>query len=357
MHPYSNLPERNFWNKFVPKLAWRELILTDDPKFRIKSTDRISTAGSCFAQHIARYMEKIGLAPYVVEQPHPHMIQFGGNVASYKLFSARYGNVYTARQCLELFRQAFGRIPIIQDFVEENGACYDLLRPNILPEGFETIGEAIADRTYHLGCVKKMFETSDVFVFTLGLTESWYNAQGGHTYPVCPGTARGTYRPDKHCFRNFTCAEVIADLDELIGSLREVNPNIRIILTVSPVPLVATYTGKNVLIASSHSKSVLRAACGEVDARYDHVQYFPSYEIINHVASFGQYLESDLRGVAERGVAHVMEQFFTSFYGPALERPQEEPLRLPVSTQEAHSDAVSRFFQVECDELFNEILK
>jgi hypothetical protein len=82
---------------------------------------------------------------------------------------------------------------------------------------------------------------------------------------------------------------------------------------VSPVPLVATYTSANVLVASSYSKAVLRAAAGEVEARHPHVAYFPSYEIISHAASFGQYLESDLREVAARGVHHVMTSFLGNF--------------------------------------------
>jgi len=78
------------------------------------------------------------------------------------------------------------------------------------------------------------------------------------------------------------------------------------------VPLVASYTNKNVLVASMHSKSVLRAAVGEIEARHSHVAYFPSYEIISHPASFGQYLASDLREVTERGVHHVMDCFLSS---------------------------------------------
>ena len=82
-----------------------------------------------------------------------------------------------------------------------------------------------------------MFETTDVFVFTLGLTECWFNTQGGHTYPVCPGTARGTYVPELHQFRNLTYPEVSADLDALILRLQKVNPRLNIIFTVSPVPI------------------------------------------------------------------------------------------------------------------------
>jgi len=141
--------------------------------------------------------------------------------------------------------------------------------------------------------------------------------------------------------------------------MAKVNPSLKVILTVSPVPLVATNTENNVLVASSYSKSVLRAVCGEIDARYSHVQYFPSFEIVGHVASFGQYLASDLREVSERGVAHVMSCFFATFFAPdlpgALPRPVPASAVAPASG--AARDMAAKMMGVECEEIFNEVVR
>lgn len=359
MHPYSKLPDQHFWKRFVSNSPWRDLPLGGPVKFRIPATGKIATAGSCFAQHIARYLNKAGLSTFIAEKPHPLVLEWDGEIESYRLFSARYGNIYTARQCMELFKQAFGLVPMIEDFAEHNGRVYDLLRPNAVPDGFPDLREAHADRTFHLSCVRKMFETAEVFVFTLGLTECWYNADRGHTYPVCPGTARGSYDPVQHQFRNFTYPEVMADLDGLIQGLMQVNPALKIILTVSPVPLMATYTGNDVLVASSYSKSVLRAVCGDIESRYNHVQYFPSFEIVSHAASFGQYLASDLREVTERGVAHVMSRFFATFIDldSVNEAGEETPKSAPESIAGAASRNMAALFEVECEEIFNDIAR
>lgn len=350
MHPYSGLPNRHYWKKFVSDAPWRDLGLNDQPKFALAPTDKLATAGSCFAQHIARFMAQVGLAPYIAEPAHTLQTLFGGDTASYSLFSARYGNIYTIRQYLELFRQAFGLMPMVKDFVETDGRWFDLLRPSVQKAGFASLAEARADRAYHLGRVKVMFETSDVLVFTLGLTESWRNVQHGYTYPVCPGTVQGTYDPAQHAFHNFTCTEVVADLETFIAALGEVNPRCRLILTVSPVQLVATYTQENVLVASSYSKSVLRAAAGEVVARHAHVAYFPSYEIINHPASHGQYLSSDLRDVTERGVRHVMSVFLSTYYGIGARG--AEPAVQPAAPAAA-AVPLEMLPPVECDEVMN----
>ncbi len=358
MHPYTNLPDQNFWKRFVANTPWRDVELGASAKFKLSASSKIATAGSCFAQHIARYLNKAGRSTYIAETPHPLMLEFGGENESYSLFSARYGNLYTARQCIELFKQAFGLVPMIEDFAEQGGRIYDLLRPNAIPNGFADLQEARGDRVYHLACVRKMFETADVFVFTLGLTESWYHADRGHTYPVCPGTAKGLYDPQLHKFRNLGYPEVSADLEGLIIGLQQVNPALKIILTVSPVPLVATYTGNNVLEASSYSKSVLRAVCGEIESRYNHVQYFPSFEIVSHVASFGQYLASDLREVTERGVSHVMSRFFAAF----VEDGSPDAISAPATSAAAlaHAPAIAdagALLDVECEEIFNDVAR
>ena len=354
MHPYSNLPDKNFWKKSVSDTQWANFPFNSKIKFQLKPDYRLATAGSCFAQHISRYMKKIGLIPYIAEPAHELMQHFGGDVESYQAFSARYGNIYTSRQCLELFQQAFGLRPPIEDFVEENGRWFDLLRPNVEKKGFASLQEAKADRLYHLSRVRVMFETTDVFVLTLGLTECWVNAQSGHTYPACPGTVRGQYLPDTHLFKNLTCQEVIQDLETLIAGLHIVNPELKLIFTVSPVPLVATKTDDNVLVASSYSKAVLRAAAGEVESRHQHVAYFPSFEIISHTASFGQYLASDLREVTERGVSHVMRCFLSSFYGK-LSDPSVIPDNQPTSSAIPTIQGGKREIlpPPECEELFN----
>ena len=300
-------------------------------------------------------MYKINIQTYIAETAHPIHHQFNDDLESYTQFSARYGNIYTIRQFLELFKQAFGLMPVVEDFIEEQNKWYDLLRPNVHKHGFDSLEEAIADRKYHLFKVKELFLNSNIFIFTAGLTECWINEAHGHAYPVCPGTVRGIYDPRIHKFKNFNYQEILSDFNELITHLRSVNTKLKLILTVSPVPLVATYTNKNVLVASTYSKSVLRAAVGVVDSLYDNIDYFPSYEIINHPASFGQYLASDLREVTERGVSHVMGCFLSSYFSSEMSLTNSNQIRDLSSTKIKLPDL--KISLPECDEMYNELQK
>ena len=102
----------------------------------------------------------------------------------------------------------------------------------------------------------------------------------GAVFSACPGTVAGSFDPDRHEFRNFDAAEATADLLEFTWLLRSINPGVRIILTVSPVPLIATATGDHVLTASIYSKSVLRVAAAELARLEPEIAYFPAYEIV-----------------------------------------------------------------------------
>jgi hypothetical protein len=90
-----------------------------------------------------------------------------------------------------------------------------------------------------------------------------------------------------------------------------VNPLSKVILTVSPVPLVATASDRHVLAATLYSKSVLRVAAEEVSRAHAQVYYFPSYEIITGPHIAGGYFEADRRNVSDAGVDHVMRVFMS----------------------------------------------
>jgi hypothetical protein len=123
----------------------------------------------------------------------------------------------------------------------------------------------------------------------------------------------GEYDADQHEFVNFTVAEVASDLQAFIHRLLRVNPSARVILTVSPVPLIATYEDRHVLVSTTYSKSVLRVAAEEVCQHNAQCAYFPSYEIITGNYTRSAYYDDDLRSVKQQGVDHVMRLFLAHY--------------------------------------------
>jgi len=319
--PYENLEPRKFWRNGVAEQ--HPLTVTDlyRKKFAIAADDRIATAGSCFAQHIANYLRANGFSILDKEPPPPNLDDATQKSFGFTLYSARYGNIYTVRQLLQLAEDSFSGTIDPDDFWTKEDRVYDAIRPNIEPRGFESLEEAVANRKFHLGKVREMLSEMNVLIFTLGLTEAWVSRKTGRVYPTAPGTIAGEYDPALHEFRNFTAAEIREDFEKFLTLLKQHNPDVRIILTVSPVPLTATASDRHVLLATMYSKSVLRAVAGELADTHANIDYFPSYEIIASPWSKGFFYESNMRSVNLGGVAAVMRVFFDQHGKATAARP------------------------------------
>lgn len=315
--PYSDLPPQAFWKTcredrgFLTSAIYR-------PKFHLAPGLRVATAGSCFAQNIGRYIRGSNLELVDVEPAPQGMSRETAARFGYGLYSARYGNVYTARQLRQLLEDAWSGTVHEAAVWSEGGRYFDGLRPNVEPGGLASAGEVRAQRLDHLRRVRRLFAQTDVFIFTLGLTEAWADRDSGVVFPTAPGVVAGRFDPDRHRFVNFGMAETFEDLAAALEILRAARPGIKVILTVSPVPLTATASGGHVLVATSYSKAVLRAVAGEMAALDPATDYFPSYEIISGLPFGTRHYKANLRNVTRDGVDVAMEVFFGAHPGLRL---------------------------------------
>lgn len=314
-NPYAGRPAKSFWRSAVAETS--PLALTDiyQRKWPIERTDRIATAGSCFAQHVARYLRGAGYS-IIDTEPAPNGLDpavarnFG-----YGLYSARYANIYTARQLLQLVREAAGEWSPSTTAWPLGDSFVDPFRPSVEPDGLGSPEEVAKHRSFHVGQVRRMLEEMDVLVFTLGLTEGWVDKVSGEVFPTAPGTIAGSFDPARHAFVNYTYPEILADLHEAIAVIDRVRGErapFRLLLTVSPVPLTATGGESHVLAASTYSKSTLRAVAGDLAESSPRIDYFPSYEIVTNPAGRGVFYTGNLRNVMSEGVEVVMRTFLAA---------------------------------------------
>jgi hypothetical protein len=306
-HPYQDIVDVQRWSRAMAGRASEDIDPVSTPPFRIEADTRVVTAGSCFAQHVARHLREHGHACFETEPAHPLLSPALAEAFNFGIYAARYGNVYTSRQLLQLWRRAMGTFVPVDDIWEGDDGWFDPFRPTIQPGGFGSIREFQEDRRQHFAAVRRAFGEMDMFVFTLGLTECWASRADGAVYPLCPGVVAGRFDADQHVLLNLSVDEVVADLSTFIDEVRQVNPHMRMILTVSPVPLVATAENRHVLTATTYSKAVLRVAAEQL-CKVPDTYYFPAYEIVT--AAGRDYMAEDRRSVLERGVQHVMSLFF-----------------------------------------------
>lgn len=338
--PYRTISRTAYWRDSVAKVRPEDLDPVINPRFTFTGQTKIATAGSCFAQHIARYLKTVGDNYLVTEPGHSKMTDAIRSSYNYGTFTARFGNLYTTKQLVQLFDRAYGKFNPVEESWGAPDALIDPFRPAIQPKGFASRVEFDRDREAHFAAVRYMFETMDIFVFTLGLTEGWRTIEDKAMLPVCPGCgAGGRFDPEKYEFVNEKVSDVTANLHGIIERIKSVNVDAKLMLTVSPVPLVATYAPNHVLTATTYSKSVLRAAVGEIYDAYDHVDYFPSYEIITGAYNRGAYYGDDLRSIRESGVFHVMKLLFTHYLGIQLAASPGQDLKAGASNEQRELDA------------------
>jgi len=328
-NPYVALGEDAFWKHAVASNSPFSMGGLWKPKYPVTQDMKIVTAGSCFAQHIGRALAARGYTWFDAEPAPPFLKPDEARTYNYGIFSFRTGNIYTTRMLRQWLEQAHGRAaPMMEAWDDGKGRVFDPMRPAIEPEGFASHEEFVQAREVTYGALRRAVQEAGVFIFTLGLTESWANAETGQEYASCPGTAAGTYDPGKHVFVNHRVDAIAADLEAALTVLHEENPALKVLLTVSPVPLTATASGQHVLTATTYSKSVLRTVAGMAAQDHEWVDYFPSFEIISTPPFHGMFFEPNKRSVNPHGVDFVMKNFFAdqeAAFGKVVTQPASPP--------------------------------
>lgn len=321
-NPYSELPEKSFWKLAIAQKHIFDVESLWVPKFDIKPEDKVVTYGSCFAQHIGRALRSRGFDWFIAEKSIPGLSQENIKKYNYNLFSSRTGNIYTTTLLQQWVNWALEINEIPSEVWEDNGRFYDPFRPTVEPNGFSSKEELIESRNWTVECFKESIVNADFFVFTLGLTERWINSNLSYEYPMCPGTAAGVFNDEVHSFDNLQFSQAIRALAYSLRKMRKINPKLKFLLTVSPVPLTATKSDDHVLVATMASKSILRSIAGQLACNKNYVDYVPSYEIINSPSFGGMFFEPNKRSVSKSGVSFVMDMFFNSLhnkFGPKVE--------------------------------------
>lgn len=311
--PFVTFPAKAFWSKSVSS-GWSARKLVSDSAPLLRGGDKIMSAGSCFAANIIPHLERAGFE-YVRSEWLTMLRGFSFRAApenfNYDTYTAAYGNIYTARQLLQTLRRSRGLFKPKECVWEEEDKFTDPFRPGLRYFSRSMLEFEMLTRQ-HLNCIVDGFRRATVFIFTLGLTEAWVSRADGAVYPSCPGTIAGAFDDAKHKWINLSVDETRSDLNAFIREVRAINKNLRIIITVSPVPLVATASRRHVLEATTYSKSVLRVAAAQVAEQNADVIYFPAYEIITGPQAPADFFESDRRQVSQSGVLAVMDALMSA---------------------------------------------
>ena len=242
----------------------------EDRGLKITSSTPIASMGSCFAREIRKVLLNKGYAYITEEMHHPaHVHASAAWERSYNTFSMR-----------QIFEYTFcdWRPEIRWWESPESKQIQDPYRRIILYESLEKAEEDLKSHIHHS---RQAITKAEVFIITLGLTEIWEDKVDGSVIclPSGPYVNEGGDM-SRYRFRVSRYAENLENLERIHQILAEHNPDCRMLVTVSPVHLWATFRNdSDIISASCNSKSTLRAAADEFVTRHDNVFYFPAFEM------------------------------------------------------------------------------
>lgn len=272
---------------------------------KVLPTAALFTMGSCFARGLERAAHRAGMkALSRLTQP------FIG-----KGIVAGYANRYNTASILHELEWAAGK-PFPQ-------AAFLELRPNrfLDPHSHPVIGSVGKSEAERLRAgLRRYFAQAydaNVFTVTLGLTEGWFDLETNMMLNLNPlygrndGEGRKLLDGERFEFRVMSHAENMNNLEKIYCLIKQHNPGAKIFVTVSPVPMQATFSGRDVAVANMFSKSVLRSCAETWVGRHPDIQYFPSYEMAV-MSNPKKVYKDDTIHIQESFVDEIMAHFMRS---------------------------------------------
>src|SRR3972149_4826772 len=203
--------------------------------------------GSCFAREVEQALDGLGMNVLsLMQRGVPIRFAKGG-----------YTNRYNTCSMLNEIKFALG----IEEFNTKSAVAVDTERTRFLDlhshpaGGLTSFDEVVARRTI----LKEHFsrlKDADVFIVTLGLLETWFDHETGQYINLSPATGKiFDLYPGRFEFHILSHAENMANLEQIYSILKENgSPNLKFVVTTSPVPLLATFSDRDVIIANTYSK-------------------------------------------------------------------------------------------------------
>jgi hypothetical protein len=183
-------------------------------------------------------------------------------------------NEYNAGTISQRILYALSKTEFPESTIVPRGGGYaDLL----LFGGSDVSHQRALARRKEIDDVYRYLQKSDLVIMTLGLVEAWYDEEAHLFINRPPPPAFGVHHANRFTLKRLDVDDCVQLLEPALNALSD--RGIKTILTVSPVPLMTTFTAQDCVVANEFSKSVLRVCAERLTSRPG-VDYFPSYEIV-----------------------------------------------------------------------------
>lgn len=254
----------------VPKASWT---------FGI--SDPVITLGSCFAATMGQ--------------------RFADN--KFTTLINPFGTVYHPLAVHRLLDYSVAnQTPSRETYLNRDGVWYGYdFHSSLHASSADQLTDLLRERIRH---VHGFLQNARVLILTYGTAWAYILREAGRSVGNCHRMPASLF--EKHLT---SPREMIKSFQESLRRLHELNPQLRIILTVSPVRHI-----KDTLTLNSVSKSALRLACHHLQEEEPLVDYFPSYEIILDDLRDYRFYQEDLLHPTAVAESYVWDKFSEAYY-------------------------------------------
>jgi hypothetical protein len=277
------------------------------PSFQIGADDTIFAIGSCFARNVEKSLE--GAGKRVLSREF-QLGPIGESLGE----AANFYNKYSIQSVTNEVRWALERetFPGADLLYDQGRGSYSDCQLGMAKLDFPL--EDILDfRQRYLDGMTGV-ASADVIILTLGYVETWFDTKLDLYLNVAPPTPMIKREPDRFEFRVLSYSDILDGLNELYALLlKHRTKPLKMLVTVSPVPLLSTFRDMDVLVANAYSKSVQRAALDEFLLDKPNVDYFPSYEFVTLSNPTVAWSRGDYRHVSPDVVNRIMSNVLRNY--------------------------------------------
>ena len=243
--------------------------------------DKVLTVGSCFAEVI------------------------GGRLLQNKadVLVNPFGTIFNPLSVCLLLQAAAGKpYSFEQHLVEQNGIWYAYdLHSSLSSPAKDDLLQQIEGR---LQRTRHYLQQASLLIVTFGTAVAYKLHEGGKVVANC----------HKLPARNFErvlleTGEMRQAFEQTLALLKQLNPELHVLLTVSPVRHI-----KETLPVNAVSKATLRVLCHQLAEADGRVQYFPAYEIMMDDLRDYRFYKEDMIHPTEVAETYIWQKFVGAYY-------------------------------------------
>lgn len=259
----------------------RTELTVENQGFTLSHQSNILTAGSCFAEVIGNKLK---------DAKFPSLVN-------------PFGTIFNPLSLFSLLQNSIDNQYLSQDyFIQQDDIWYNYDFHSELSA--PTKNELWDQIRVQINESNRFLKKADLLIITLGTS---------YIYKLLPdnrAVANCHKKPSSYFSKNLlTSEEIVAAFSEVYPQLKKFNPDLKILLTVSPVRHI-----KDTITLNSVSKSILRVAVHHLTEKFKDVFYFPAYELMMDDLRDYRFYKDDLIHPTPMAENYIWEKFSECFF-------------------------------------------